>query len=69
MMQSKFSVLFYFLHTLMLLTCRADTLKPYLSVSWWILLAINPYANITAVFFTGMEEDVGDEDVTQSSDM
>ena len=51
------------------LTCRADTLKLYLSVSRWIPLAINPYANITAVFFTGMEEDVGDEDVTQSSDM
>ena len=51
------------------LTCRADTLKLYLSVSWWIPLAINPYANITAVFFTGMEDDVGDEDVTQSSDM
>lgn len=51
------------------LTCRADALKPYLTVARWIPLAINPYANITSVFFTGMEQDAEDEDVTQSSEM
>jgi hypothetical protein len=69
MMPSKFSVLFYFLHTLIPLTCRADTLKPYLSAVWWILLSINPYANLRVVFFAGMEEDAKDEDSLNSSEM
>jgi hypothetical protein len=40
-------------------------LKPYLNAARWIPLAINPYGNLTAVFFTALEGDgVGvDEDL------
>lgn len=52
---------------------RADVLKPYLSAARWIPLAINPYANLTAVFFTALEEEGiqghGEEDLEQSSEM
>jgi hypothetical protein len=49
---------------------RADALKPYLNAAHWIPLAINPYANLTAVFFTALkEEDVEDEDLTKPSEM
>jgi hypothetical protein len=45
-------------------------LKPYLNAARWISPAINPFANLTSVFFTAMEEaEVGDEDVNQSSEM
>jgi hypothetical protein len=42
-----------------------EVLKPYLNAARWIRLAINPYGNLTAVFFTALEEDgVGvDEDL------
>jgi hypothetical protein len=49
--------------------CRAAALKPYLSAARWIPLGINPYANLTAVFFSGMEQDPEDEDTRQSSEM
>jgi hypothetical protein len=50
---------------------RAEVLKPYLNTAHWIPLAINPYANLTAVFFTALEEDgVGvDEDLEEPSEM
>jgi hypothetical protein len=49
---------------------RADVLKPYLSAARWIPLAINPYANLTAVFFTALEEEsVEDEDLEEPSEM
>ncbi|KAF8800073.1 hypothetical protein BYT27DRAFT_7263217 [Phlegmacium glaucopus] len=48
---------------------KAEALKPYLTVAQWIPLAINPYVNLTSVFFAGMEEDAKDEDLTQSSEM
>jgi hypothetical protein len=48
--------------------CRAKALKPYLSAARWIPLGINPYANLTAVFFSGMEQDPED-DVTEPSEM
>jgi hypothetical protein len=52
---------------------RDNALKPYLSAARWIPLAINPYANLTAVFFTALEEEgidsVEDEDLTEPSAM
>jgi hypothetical protein len=51
------------------LTCRADALKLYLAAARWIPLGINPYANLTAVFFSGMDEDAEDEDLTEPSEM
>jgi hypothetical protein len=47
----------------------AEALRPYLRAARWVPLAINPYANLTAVFFTGLEEDPEDEDVAESSEM
>jgi hypothetical protein len=57
------------LHRYSLLLCRAKALKPYLSAARWIPLGISLYANLTAVFFTGMEEDPEDEDIGQPSEM
>ena len=57
---------------LMLLTMlriRASVLKPYINAGRWISPAINPFANLTSVFFTTMETDVEEEDVNQSSEM
>jgi hypothetical protein len=50
---------------------RDVSLKIYLNAARWISLAIHPYANLTAVFFTGLEEDMSEEDrdVRQSSEM
>jgi hypothetical protein len=48
---------------------RAKALKPYLGAARWIPLAINPFANITAVFFTALEEDGADEDLVEPSEM
>ena len=49
---------------------RAEALKPYLNTGHWISPAINPFANLTSVFFMAMDEaEVGDEDVNQSSEM
>lgn len=51
-------------------TGRADILKPYLSAARWIPLAINPYANLTTVFFTALEEEgIQDEELEQCSEM
>ena len=47
----------------------AKALKPYLSAARWIPLAINPYANLMAVFFSGMQQDPEDEDITEPSEM
>ena len=48
-------------------------LKPYLSAACWIPLAINPYANLTAVFFTALQEEgtvaIEDEDLEEPSEM
>lgn len=44
-------------------------MKPYLAAARWIPLSINPYANLRAVFFSGMEDDAEDEDMTQPSEM
>ena len=68
MTQSKF----FFLSTLYTkspVLHRSDALKPYISAARWIPLGINLYANLTAVFFTGMEQDPEDEDITQPSEM
>lgn len=51
------------------MSCRAKALKPYLSAARWIPLAINPYANLMAVFFSGMQQDPEDEDITEPSEM
>jgi hypothetical protein len=49
---------------------RAEALKPYLNAGRWISPAINPFANLTSVFFTALEDaEVEDEDVNQSSEM
>jgi hypothetical protein len=48
---------------------RSEALKPYLSAARWIPLGINPYANLTAVFFSGMQQDPEDEEVRQPSEM
>ena len=48
---------------------RADILKPFLTAGHWISPGINPFANITSVFFTAMQADIGEEDVVQSSEM
>ena len=49
---------------------RAKALKPYLKAGRWISPAINPFANLTSVFFSAMQViDIEDEDVTQSSEM
>jgi len=48
---------------------RAPALKLYLHAVRWIPLGINLYANLTAVFFTGLDEDAEDEDVTESSEL
>ena len=49
---------------------RAKALKPYLKAGHWISPAINPFANLTSVFFSAMQViDIEDEDVTQSSEM
>jgi len=49
----------------------APALKPYRHAARWIPLGINPFANLTAVFFTGLEEEieVEEEDVTEPSEM
>jgi hypothetical protein len=44
-------------------------LKPYLAAARRIPLSINPYANLRAVFFAGMEEDPEDEDMDEPSEM
>ena len=49
---------------------RAEVLKPYLSAARWIPLGINPYANLTAVFFTALEEEgIQGEDLEEPSEM
>jgi hypothetical protein len=58
----------FFLKCLFILTLhmhRAEVLKPYLNAARWIPLAIDPYANLMAVFFTALQQDgVGvDEDL------
>jgi hypothetical protein len=47
----------------------AKALKPYLRAARWIPLAINPYANLTPVFFTGLEQDGDEEDINETSEM
>jgi hypothetical protein len=45
-------------------------LKPLINAGRWISPAINPFANLTSVFFTAMqEEDIGEEDINQLSEM
>lgn len=45
-------------------------LKPYLHAARWIALGINPYCNITAVFFAALEEDeLRDQDLHEPSEM
>ena len=62
--------LFFLFRILTLHMHRAEVLKPYLNAAHWIALTINPYANLTAVFFTVLEEEgVEDEDLTESSEM
>jgi hypothetical protein len=51
------------------LTGPDRTFKHYLKAGRWISPAINPFANLTSVFFTAMQADVEDEDVNQSSEM
>jgi len=34
-----------------------------------ITLGINPYTNLMAMFFTGLDKDAEDEDVSESSEM
>jgi hypothetical protein len=64
------SVLLYIAQILLIpFTCRADALRPYLSAARWIPLGINMYANLTAVFFSGMQQDPEDEDITEPSEM
>ena len=49
---------------------RADVLKPYLSAARWIPLAINPYSNLMAVFFTALQEEgLTEEDLEEPSEM
>ena len=48
---------------------RAEVLKPYLSAAHWIPLAIHPYANLTAVFFTALQEEGHEEDLEEPSEM
>ena len=48
---------------------RAPALKLYLHVAHWIPLRINLYANLTTVFFTGLDEDAEDKDVTEGSEL
>jgi hypothetical protein len=64
----------FFIHRSLYFVSRAKVLKPYLNAGRWISLAINPYANLTSVFFTALEEaevgvDCGDENINQSSEM
>jgi hypothetical protein len=48
-------------------------LKPILLAARWISPSIHPYANLTSVFFTGLDqhdaEDDEDEDTAQPSEM
>ena len=49
---------------------RAKVLKLYLSAAHWIPLSINPYVNLTAMFFTTLEEEgVQDEDLEEPSEI
>ena len=69
MITSKCSEYSYLVHIFNIRICRAPALKLYLHVAHWIPLGINPYANLTTVFFTRLDKDAEDEDVMESLEL